>query len=147
MASNSNEHEYFLVDINSEFPLESRQGSRCAVKRTKECYIEIYESGNIFCYKTGTRVFHNPDGAAVETKACKSWRLNGRYHRLDGPAFEYSNGAKEYWVNNKLHRLDGPAVLNTDGAANEWWINGVRQSPEKEKLLNIWYSNKSINQH
>ena len=40
--------------------------------------------------------------------------LNGKYHRLDGPAIKefYSDGTlriQEYYVNDELHRLDGPA--------------------------------------
>jgi hypothetical protein len=31
-------------------------------------------------------------------------------HRLDGPAWEFSNGYKEWYKNGKLHREDGPAV-------------------------------------
>jgi hypothetical protein len=41
-----------------------------------------------------------------------------------------------------LHRLDGPAVVyNFGGLA--WYVDGSRLSKEKEKLLNIWYENKS----
>jgi len=39
------------------------------------------------------------------------------FHRLDGPAVEYHNGAKEWWVNGKHHRIAGPSV--------EWW-NGEK---------------------
>jgi len=27
------------------------------------------------------------------------WYLNGKYHREDGPAVEYSTGHKEWWIN------------------------------------------------
>ena len=26
------------------------------------------------------------------------WRLNGKCHRLDGPANEFKNGHREWWV-------------------------------------------------
>jgi hypothetical protein len=43
------------------------------------------------------------------------------YHRLDGPAFESSDGYKAWWVDDKRHRLDGPAVERADGS-KEWYI-------------------------
>jgi hypothetical protein len=38
------------------------------------------------------------------------WFQNGKLHRLDGPAIEYSNGVKIWCQNGKCHRLDGPAI-------------------------------------
>jgi len=29
----------------------------------------------------------------------KAWYLNGKRHRIDGPAIEYVDGSKEWWVN------------------------------------------------
>lgn len=63
-----------------------------------------------------------------------------QHHREDGPAMEYSNGGKFYFKNGKRHRLDGPAREFEE--LKEWFIEGERLSPEKEKLLNIWYENK-----
>ena len=45
----------------------------------------------------------------------KYWYLNGKLHREDGPAVEWSNGSKEWWLNGELHREDGPAVECVDG--------------------------------
>jgi len=30
------------------------------------------------------------------------WYLNGKQHRLDGPAIDYGNELKEWWVNGKF---------------------------------------------
>jgi len=51
--------------------------------------------------------------------------INGKFHREDGPAIEWSNGDKEWFKNGKRHREDGPAVewFNED---KEWWLNGER---------------------
>jgi hypothetical protein len=46
----------------------------------------------------------------------------GQAHREDGPAFEYNNGDKSWWINGKLHRLDGPACIWTDRVG--WSVNG-----------------------
>jgi hypothetical protein len=45
-------------------------------------------------------------------------------HRNDGPAVDWSNGAKAWYVDGKRHRLDGPAVEYADGAKS-WYVNGV----------------------
>ncbi len=37
----------------------------------------------------------------VYPNGSKEWRLNGRRHREDGPAFEGVNGNKEWWLNGK----------------------------------------------
>lgn len=36
----------------------------------------------------------------------KEWSLNGKLHRLDGPAMEWADGSKEWFLNGKRHRLD-----------------------------------------
>ena len=53
----------------------------------------------------------------------KAWRLNGKLHRVDGPAFENACGSKRWLVYGKLHRVDGPAIEGADGS-KEWWLNG-----------------------
>ncbi len=37
----------------------------------------------------------------VSDNGDKEWFLNGKRHRDDGPAVEYSNGDKEWWINGK----------------------------------------------
>lgn len=55
------------------------------------------------------------------------YKVEGVFHRLDGPARTWADGSEEWWVNDQLHRLDGPAILRTNGA-EEWWINGKEMS-------------------
>jgi hypothetical protein len=59
-------------------------------------------------YKDGTRV----------------WILNGKSHRVDGPAIEYPDGTKAWYLNGVLHRKDGPAVEWANGS-KDWFLNGV----------------------
>jgi len=47
------------------------------------------------------------------------------FHRDNGPAIEYNDGAKEWYKNGKLHRDNGPAVECSDGY-REWWLNGKK---------------------
>ena len=49
--------------------------------------------------------------------------INGKLHRMDGPAVIYSNGEKNYYNNGKLHRMDGPAVIYPWGG-EEYYVNG-----------------------
>jgi len=53
----------------------------------------------------------------------KSWYLNDKLHRIDGPAYEGADGSKIWYHDNKLHRVDGPAVDWADGS-KEWWLDG-----------------------
>ena len=52
----------------------------------------------------------------------KKWYLDGKLHRLDGPAMETAEGSKHWYINGERHRLDGPAIEYADGR-KEWWIN------------------------
>ncbi len=58
-----------------------------------------------------------PDGTKV-------WLLNSKWHRLEGPAIEYSNGSKAWWLHGKRHRLDGPAIEHSDGVG-AWYLHGM----------------------
>ena len=51
------------------------------------------------------------------------WCLNGKYHREDGPAVEWTTGDKFWYINGKFHREDGPAIEYSNGTEN-WYING-----------------------
>ena len=64
------------------------------------------------------QVFH------VDRHGDKWWSLNGKRHRVDGPAVEYANGYKVWWLNGKLHRENGPAIEFVDGDKS-WWLNGL----------------------
>ena len=54
----------------------------------------------------------------------KVWRnKEGNWHRIGGPAIEYSNGTKYWFDNGKQHRIDGPAVEYSDGDKS-WYLRG-----------------------
>jgi hypothetical protein len=55
----------------------------------------------------------------------KTWFLNGKFHREDGPAIIYPNGDKEWYINGVLHRDDGPAIETAFGKIKEWYVNGL----------------------
>jgi hypothetical protein len=55
---------------------------------------------------------------------------NGKLHRENGPAVEFTNGSKAWYINGKRHREDGPSCEWSNG--DKWWyINGIRHSEEE----------------
>jgi hypothetical protein len=73
----------------------------------------------------------------------KFWKLNGKYHRLDGPAIEYVGGHKEWRIDGKLHRLDGPARVWPDGV-EDLYVDGVFYYTQNEHALAVfWFMNDS----
>jgi hypothetical protein len=68
----------------------------------------------------------------VHTNGTKSWYLNGKFHREDGPAIEWSDGTKSWWLNGNRHREDGPAFECSDGY-KAWWLNDKRLTEQEHK--------------
>lgn len=66
----------------------------------------------------------------VNSIGIKFWYLNGKLHRLDGPAIEIADGTKQWYLNDKKHRIDGPAVEMANGQ-KEWWIDGKKYTEEE----------------
>ena len=58
--------------------------------------------GIIIYYKKNTNIRHNPYGPAYITKnESKFYYIEGKCHKLDGPARIYGGGLQEYWINDK----------------------------------------------
>lgn len=53
----------------------------------------------------------------------REWRLDGKYHREDGPAIIRPDGSEEWYFMGKFHRIGGPAVIRPDGYRS-WYLNG-----------------------
>lgn len=62
------------------------------------------------------------NGLHTDIENTKTWWLNNRLHRSDGPAIEFANRTKHWYVHGKLHRTDGPAVEYANGEV-EWWTD------------------------
>jgi hypothetical protein len=69
----------------------------------------------------------------IDENGTKTWKLDGKYHRLDGPAIEDS-GYKAWCIDGRVHRLDGPAIEFYDGS-KEWWINGIYYQTQQEHAI------------
>jgi len=66
----------------------------------------------------------------IDDNGSKSWYLNGKLHRTDGPAIEYESGDKVWYLNDKRHREDGPAVEFSNGT-KVWYLNGIEVTEEE----------------
>lgn len=83
----------------------------------------VISSKNSTVYKLDGKL-HRIDGPAIEwSNGDRFWFIKGRRHRTDGPAVEYANGTKEWYKRGKLHRTNGPAKECADGT-KMWYING-----------------------
>jgi hypothetical protein len=87
----------------------------------------------------------NYTGIVESINGSKLWYFNGKRHREDGPAAEYSDGGKAWHLNDKLHRVDGPAIEGINGY-KAWYLNDINYSQEEwferlsdeDKLKAIW---------
>ena len=59
----------------------------------------------------------------------RCWYVNGKLHREDGPALEYSNGTKCWFKNGDYHREDGPACEYADGN-KYWYLKGIQYTEQ-----------------
>jgi hypothetical protein len=76
---------------------------------------------------------HRLDGPAVEyASGEKHWYKEDLHHREDGPAIEYTDGTKKWYKEGEYHRLDGPAIEWIDGT-KYWYIEGVKYSEAEWK--------------
>ena len=84
------------------------------------------KNGNIVYRLNGK--YHRVDGPAVITSYTESWYRYGEYHRDNGPAVTYKNGTRFWYQHNKLHREDGPACIFRDGRC-EYWLEHKKILP------------------
>lgn len=61
----------------------------------------------------------------------RKWHFRGRPYRPDGGPTEETNDGTLLWhdLEGKLHRVGGPAVIKADGT-KEWWLDGKRSNPD-----------------
>lgn len=53
------------------------------------------------------------------------WFIEGNVHReADQPAVLHKSGTREWHVNGKCHRVNGPAIVHFNGDV-EYWLDGI----------------------
>jgi len=87
-------------------------------------------------YRDSQGELHRDDGPAEEfTNGAKIWWRHGIRHRVDGPAVEDPvNNSYSWYVDGKRHRLGGPAMEWMSGI-REWYLGGVRYLEDE-----YWYA-------
>ncbi len=93
-----------------------------------EYKVKVNDYGDRFWYLNGK--LHREDGPACEySSGTRCWCLNGDLHREDGPAIEDIDGSRYWYLNDNFHREDGPAIEYSDG--RRWWyLNGEEYTEE-----------------
>jgi len=71
----------------------------------------------------------------IDKDGTKIWRLNSKFHRIDGPTIEFSNGNKEWYLNGKRHRIDGPAIEGPNG--EKYWFLKGKEVKEEDVIINV----------
>jgi hypothetical protein len=95
----------------------------------KEYKVEVTEGSTRWYNLEGKR--HREDGPAIEYSNGDKWYyINGQLHREDGPAIEWAGGNKWYYINGKSHREDGPAVEYVNGDKH-YYINDKKLTEEE----------------
>ena len=109
------------LELNKDLVERGNEAIKDSEKRVEKSFEWFSEN---FCIKKQTT---NNNSEKIYYKqrldGSKEWFLNGKFHKEDGPACEYSSGIKEWWLNGKRHRTDGPAVEYPDGTKH-WYLNG-----------------------
>ena len=80
--------------------------------------VEESANGVTYHYKIigGRKLLHNLNGPAriVDGEKCyegrAEWWVDGKRHRDNAPAVEWSDGDYDYFHRGKRHRLNGPAI-------------------------------------
>lgn len=108
----------------------------------KDTYGGTRLKNSVFYYKDPEyKILHREDGPAqiwtmkTNEPPTTAWWVNGKRHRIGGPAYENGLGDVEWFVDNVRHREDGPAVTRVNGtkATKTWWINGILLTPTEVK--------------
>ena len=107
---------------------------------------EIDIDGNKY-WKNNKGQYHREDGPAIKfVNGAKFWYRNGLRHRTDGPAVENANEDKFWYLNGKYHRVDGPAIEYADDSKS-WYLNDLRHrldGPALEWNNKSNFSNRKI---
>lgn len=92
---------------------------------------EISDNG-ITRYELNGRL-HRLDGPAYVDKDHIEWFKHGELHRIGGPAVLCSTCGYEWWVDGQQHREDGPAVVRDD--LSEYWFKGQRHREDGPAVI------------
>jgi len=70
------------------------------------------------------------DSVVFHCEERQVWHLNGKLHRVGGPAMIESDGTQYWHQNGDPHRLGGPAIIYSDGY--EFWFKDGEEVTQAE---------------
>ena len=70
----------------------------------------------------------------IDADGTQVWWVDGKLHRIDGPAIIHADGSQQWRVDDKLHRIDGPAIIGADGS-QEWYVKDRNITNEVRKWM------------
>lgn len=115
-----NNGEQYYCDIN-------KYHSRGESHWTK---VYIWNGDNQINIDQDSRIPNDFTGMATYPSGTKKYFKDGKLHREDGPAIEWSTGGESWYVNGLKHRNDGPSFKNTNDTIRHWHMDGKVVSPQ-----------------
>jgi hypothetical protein len=76
------------------------------------------------------------NGKEIDEHGTVRYYKDGRLHRTDGPAAEYTSGTKVWFINGERHRTDGPAMEWYNGWKS-WYLNGIEYYEEETYKIEL----------
>jgi hypothetical protein len=76
--------------MSSEYEKQLEQQNEQLLKQLESTIIELEQIKEKYIPK-----------CVVSANSTKEWRLNGKRHREDGPAVEWTDGSKQWWIHGE----------------------------------------------
>lgn len=98
-----------------------------ALRRDAKCFYTLVRTVPLLTHSRAhylycTRLFDD----VVHSSKTVSYTRNRSFHRADGPAVEYEDGARYWYRIGRLHRENGePAIVEANGDLF-WFVDGLR---------------------
>lgn len=96
----------------------------------------VKDGDNTIAHYVDGRIHRDNEPAVEWSDGFKEWRFHGELHRKDGPAIE-CNIFKEWYLVGQLHRKDGPATEYADGRKC-WWFDGEHYGNNDDFTNESW---------
>jgi len=64
-------------------------------------YCYVINDHTHYWFSEGLKLHHIKEPALVRDNGTQKWCMNGKYHRLDGPAIIYFHGETHFWIYGK----------------------------------------------
>ena len=136
-----------VVDSNQTFgDSDTDRVSNKIIDQTSMTIKEAKSKSNTMELKPGQGVPFNFTGIAIRYNGDKRWYLNGKFHRINGPAIECYGGDRFWYMNGEQHRIDGPAIecmngykgwfiCNKQMAEDQYWKQAEVKKESREEMV------------